>query len=75
MQRDSSSAMSESKIKSIIRGTLDGLDYLNSLGIIHRDIKPQNIMLRNMSEFQPVIIDFGFSAMMPDFKNNYITDF
>jgi serine/threonine protein kinase len=43
-------------------GSLRGLEYLHSLGIIHRDIKLQNIMLRSLDSFEPVIIDFGFSV-------------
>lgn len=46
----------------MIRGILEGLSYLESLGIIHRDIKFQNIVLRySDGSFSPVIIDFGFA--------------
>jgi len=36
-------------------------NLMHSLGIVHRDIKPKNIMLT--FEGKPVIIDFGFAQM------------
>lgn len=43
-------------------GLLKGLDQLGELNIVHRDLKLDNIMLRNLNSFEPVIIDFGLAT-------------
>jgi serine/threonine protein kinase len=50
--------LSESTVKSIITGILPVLEYIHSYRIIHRDIKPDNIILR-YGDNLPVLIDFG----------------
>lgn len=50
--------ISEVDVKNILVSLLSVLAYVHSGGIIHRDIKPDNIILRNINS-QPVLIDFG----------------
>jgi len=43
------------------------LTYLHNQGILHRDIKPDNILLSNDTEdAEPLICDFGFSTKLSE---------
>ena len=53
---------SENQIRRFIRQTIRGLNYLHRIGIIHRDIKPNNILLDKNNECK--IIDFNFSSIL-----------
>ena len=57
----------EDEIRGLLRDALSGLDYLHTRGIIHRDIKPQNILLSAQNEVK--IADFGQALM---FENDDI---
>ena len=50
--------LSESETKSILLSILSILEYVHSQGIVHNDIKPDNIILRSQDGL-PVLIDFG----------------
>ena len=48
----------ESSVRTILNQTLPVLDYIHQKRMVHRDIKPDNIILRQ-SDQVPVLIDFG----------------
>jgi serine/threonine protein kinase, bacterial len=48
----------ESAVREILTGILPILEYVHSKGIIHRDIKPDNIILRHRDS-KVILIDFG----------------
>lgn len=50
--------LDEDSVIEIIISLLDTLMYVHSKGVIHRDIKPDNIILRQ-KDTKPVLIDFG----------------
>ncbi|MDM9381834.1 protein kinase [Chlorogloeopsis sp. ULAP01] len=50
--------MNESAVREILKSLLYVLNFVHSRHIIHRDIKPDNIILRS-SDNIPVLIDFG----------------
>lgn len=54
----SSGVLSDNSVQNILLALLPVLDYVHSQSIIHRDVKPDNIILRQ-SDRQPVLIDFG----------------
>lgn len=49
---------SETEITQLLTRLLPVLQYLHSVGIVHRDISPDNLVQRN-ADGRPVLIDFG----------------
>lgn len=46
--------------KDILRGILDGISFLHKSNVIHRDLKPGNILMQKVQgKWRPKITDFG----------------
>jgi serine/threonine-protein kinase len=52
------SRFSEAEGMELLRQILPVLDYIHSQGVIHRDISPDNLILRSSDQL-PILIDFG----------------
>ncbi len=50
--------LTEAQVTQLLLDILPVLEYIHSLGVIHRDISPDNLILRE-SDSRPVLIDFG----------------
>ncbi|MBL8679058.1 MAG: protein kinase [Myxococcales bacterium] len=50
----------------LVRQLSDGLDALHSAGIVHQDLKPQNVMVIDENKSRPVvkIVDFGLARLV-----------
>mmetsp|Transcript_7412 Transcript_7412/g.22563 ORF Transcript_7412/g.22563 Transcript_7412/m.22563 type:complete len:410 (-) Transcript_7412:68-1297(-) len=57
-------ALSEETAKRYMKHILRGVAYMHGKNLVHRDIKPQNVLLT--SEFEPVakLADFGLSTFL-----------
>lgn len=55
----------------IVLGLAEGLQYLHSYHVIHRDIKPTNILLDD--NYEPMLTDFGFSRFIDQDSSDKMT--
>lgn len=53
-------APSVARKKAVLKDILDGVDYLHHRGILHNDLKPDNIIVNSNGAAR--IVDFGLSA-------------
>ncbi|MEZ0064325.1 serine/threonine protein kinase [Streptacidiphilus sp. MAP12-20] len=56
---DEDGPLAASLVASLGALLAEGLQAVHAAGLLHRDLKPQNIM---MGEYGPVVIDFGLAA-------------
>ncbi|MCY1279688.1 Serine/threonine-protein kinase PknD [compost metagenome] len=52
-----SGTLDAARVRALLLSLLDGLELVHQSGMLHRDIKPGNIILRQ--DGSPVLIDFG----------------
>ncbi len=72
-QRQSESkSFSEEEVINLLHNILPVLTYIHSLDIVHRDISPDNLILRK-SDNLPVLIDFGGVKQLPAYQGLWQT--
>ncbi|GAA0216806.1 hypothetical protein GCM10010492_13310 [Saccharothrix mutabilis subsp. mutabilis] len=50
----------------VVRQLAEGLDALHRAGVVHRDVKPANLLIRALGPLEVVIADLGISRHLPD---------
>ena len=60
------------RLSHIIRQCLVALKFVHELGLMHCDIKPENILLGSYSRALVKVIDFGSSSFVTDRQSSYI---
>jgi len=63
--------MTEGQIAAVCKETLEGLVHLHSKGVIHRDIKSDNILLSMNGDIK--LTDFGFCAQLSESQTKRTT--
>ena len=66
----SNEELSENRIKDIFKQIYEGVQFIHENEVIHRDLKPNNILFLDKEKTQVVIIDFGISGI----SNCYIKE-
>jgi len=61
-----------SRLCYIARQCLVALSFVHKLGLVHSDIKPENILLASYSRARVKVIDFGSSCYLTDRQSSYI---
>jgi len=64
-----SKELSIEQIQKIMINSIDIIENIHNSFVLHRDIKPQNFMIKNSELF---IIDFGFSTFYIDDNKNHL---
>lgn len=60
------------RLKRIMKQILEALVYIQSLNLLHCDIKPENIVIKSYSRCDVKLIDFGSSCFVTDHLTSYI---
>ncbi|KAG0439100.1 hypothetical protein HPB47_016757, partial [Ixodes persulcatus] len=63
----------ESEVAGVLRMVLSGLDHIHSLGITHRDLRPENLLYAHPgADAKLMIADFGVASTPQSGRNVYM---
>mmetsp|Transcript_3821 Transcript_3821/g.5942 ORF Transcript_3821/g.5942 Transcript_3821/m.5942 type:complete len:348 (-) Transcript_3821:154-1197(-) len=65
---DNNGVMSEPQARHLFSQVLDGLEHLQSIGVCHRDMSLENLLLSH--DMQCIIIDMGMCLRLPRLAEN-----
>ena len=60
------------RLAYLTRQALISLRFVHKLGLVHSDVKPENMLLSSYSRAQIKLIDFGSSCYLTDRQSSYI---
>ena len=65
MEQNNFEPLDEDRVKALSFSIAEGLKHMHERGIVHRDIKSENILLSDVTESsRPVICDFGCAKVL-----------
>ncbi|KAJ1727633.1 Calcium/calmodulin-dependent protein kinase type I, partial [Coemansia biformis] len=70
-------SLGEAEASHIVRQTVEGVAFLHAHGIMHRDLKTENCLVRTDASGAPtsvVIADFGMAHLVPEGNSRVVTN-
>lgn len=67
--------LDEFSVKTMTTQLLSALKYLHSMGVTHRDIKPDNILIHSFDPLHVKLTDFGLSKMVENSDETFLRTF
>ncbi len=65
--------LNEIQLRGYLPGIASGLNYCHRQGIVHRDVKPNNLFFRRPESTDVLIGDFGISSYLEDDRSVRVT--
>lgn len=60
------------RVALVARQILSGLSFIHGVGVLHCDLKPENLLLSSYGRCRVKVIDFGSSCFITDHLTSYI---